>query len=316
MAWCRLGCVAIYRYSNLTSAIKDKTSPIRQHFDRRYPNGKLLQGDFRAQSGSLRVDGGDAGAGLMGTAFDLLVRFLLNPKTVPVAPSLAFLGTPYEDAVRSVIVAAQEACASQSHCETLNRACWALAHASDVCRAGLFPDSPIAQLLREGRFTSTELLALAPRDALRQMDELRALAETQLLPHVSPPFALGPTFDGSTLCQADADLIASGTLLDIKTRLGLKNRRTGTRSESLALTDIYQIIGYALFDRSDRYHIDTVGIYSARYGSLVTWQLSEVLDGLAGEPVDIEQERATVWQLLGGLTSAVPLVCDEVRGSR
>jgi hypothetical protein len=132
------------------------------------------------------------------------------------------------------------------------------------------------------------------------MDELRALAETQLLPHLSPPFALGPTFDGSKYCQADADLIADGMLLDIKTRLGAKNRRTGARSESLARTDIHQIIGYALFDRSDRYHIDTVGIYSARYGSLITWKLAEVLDSLAGEPVDLAHERATVWQLLGG----------------
>lgn len=153
--------MATYPYASLTLAIRDKASPIRQYLDQRYPNTKPLQADYRARSGSLRVDGGDARPGLMGTGFDLQLRFLLDPKAVPLAAILAFLDSAHEDAATSVITAAQEACRSRSYGEALNRACWALAHTTDVCRVGLLPDSPIAPLLREGRFTSAELLALS-----------------------------------------------------------------------------------------------------------------------------------------------------------
>jgi hypothetical protein len=72
--------MATYPYASLTLAIRDKASPIRQYLDQRYPNTKPLQADYRARSGSLRVDGGDARPGLMGTGFDLQLRFLLDPK--------------------------------------------------------------------------------------------------------------------------------------------------------------------------------------------------------------------------------------------
>lgn len=298
---CDTRLMITYRYANLTSAIRDKASPLRQYLDQRYPNVKPLQTDFRSRSGSLLVDGGEASPALMGSAFDLQLRFLLDPDDVPLISIQAFFGSSYEAAIESVIAVAQEACRDGSHGEALNRACWALALTTEVYRVGGFlPDSPLTRLHNEGRFTREQLLALAPLDALRQMDELRALAGVQLRPYLAPPFALGPTFDGSEHCLADADLIAGGMLLDIKTRLGPKNPRTGVRSDSLPLTDVHQILGYTFFDRSDRFHIDTIGIYSARYGSLVTWKLAEVLDGLAGEPVDLARERAIVWRLLGG----------------
>lgn len=293
-----------YQYTNLTSTIRDKASPIRQYLDRRYPNVKPLQADFRSRSGSIIVDGGDADPALMGSAFDLQLRFLLNPEAVPAVALMAFYGDRHVGAIMDVIAAASQACKGRSYGETLNRACWALALTTDVYRVGLSPESPLVALLRENRFSTSQLLALAPPDALRQMDELRALAGTQLRPHIAPPFVLGPTFDGSEYCLADADLIAGGMLLDVKTRLGTKNPRTGVRSDGLSLLDIYQILGYTLFDRSDRYHIDAVGIYSARYGSLIAWKLAEVLDALAGEPVNIEHERETVWRLLGGRRSS------------
>lgn len=238
---------------------------------------------FAEQQADQGVDGGDADPATLGAAFDLQLRFLLDPSDVPLVAAVA-----------------QNACRSGSYGEELNRACWALALTTEVYRVGLIPGSPIAQLLNANQFTPEALLALTPAGALRQMDELRTLAGTQLRPHLNPPFALGPTFDGSNYCAADADLIAGGMLLDIKTRLGTKNPRTGVRSDSLPLSDVHQLLAYTFFDYSDRYKIDMVGIYSARYGSLITWNLAYVLNGLAGEQVDLARERALVWQLLGG----------------
>lgn len=43
-----------------------------------------------------------------------------------------------------------------------------------------------------------------------------------------------------------------------------------------------------------------IGIYSARYGALVTWPLRSALQNLANGSVDIATERARVWSLLGG----------------
>lgn len=56
-----------YRYSNLTGAIADKASPLRQYLDQRYPNLKPVQADCRADAGELLVDGGGASSGTLST---------------------------------------------------------------------------------------------------------------------------------------------------------------------------------------------------------------------------------------------------------
>jgi hypothetical protein len=95
-------------------------------------------------------------------------------------------------------------------------------------------------------------------------------------------------------------LICDGLLVDIKTRLGRRNPRTRVRSDALPLIDLYQLVAYALFDRSDTYRITSIGIYSARYGTLATWLLVDALETLAGTEIDLARERETVWELLGG----------------
>ena len=112
--------------------------------------------------------------------------------------------------------------------------------------------------------------------------------------------ACNSTFDGSALCAADADVIANGLLLDFKTSLGAKVARPGGRSDRLDLTDLYQLLSYALFDYSDTYRIRRVGIYSARFGHLVSWNLAGLLETLAGTTVSVEQARREVWAALGG----------------
>lgn len=257
------------------------------------------------QAGPLQVGPGSADPSILGAAFDFEMRFLLRPTHLPTVAMLGFAGQPEALAtIESVAGAARDAArAGTPRTEQLSRSCWALALCTDIYRSGLIPGSALDRMLTAGRFNRDRLLSLAPADALRQLRELRSVAEDQLLPHIAHPVHVGPTFDGSALCNADADLICGDLLLDLKTHLGRKNPRTGVRSDSLPLIDLYQLIAYALFDRSDAYRMSALGIYSARYGTLARWPLTEALATLAGTPVDLARERMTVWQLLGGRPS-------------
>lgn len=110
---------------------------------------------------------------------------------------------------------------------------------------------------------------------------------------------MGPKFATSGLCAADADFMVGGRLVEVKVRLGALNAK-GQRSDALSLEDIYQMLAYVLFDRSDDYSIKWVRMYSAKYGLLTTWSLHQFMHILSGRDLDIPTERATVWELLGG----------------
>ncbi|MDT0264198.1 hypothetical protein [Jatrophihabitans lederbergiae] len=285
-----------YRYLNLTSAIGDKASPLRQYLDLRFPNARPLQKDYRSRAGELRVaglpGGGGANGGTLGAAFDFRMHFLLDPGYIPQVAIRAFQARPdYVEAIHEVIRHGREAAQANTVPTELDRACWALALCTEVYRAGLFPGSPLNQLLEYDDFTPAHLLSLIPEDAFRQLTELNDLAQEYLFPHLSAPFHLGPTFDGSVLCPADADVISNGFLLDFK---------TAVRGNALSREDLYQLLGYTLFDHSDKYGINRIGIYSARYGVLVSWELELTLELLAGEAVNLAEEREKVWGLLGG----------------
>lgn len=52
------------------------------------------------------------------------------------------------------------------------------------------------------------------------------------------------------------------------------------------------MLGYVLQDLDDFYGLEAVGVYQARYGHLVLWPLPELLEDLAGQPVDLSEVRA------------------------
>lgn len=99
---------------------------------------------------------------------------------------------------------------------------------------------------------------------------------------------LGPTFTGSDLIPADADLIAAGLLLEMKTSVKL----------TLAVQDLFQVIGYALLDFNDECKITELGIFHARHAYLATWDISELLRELAGQPVSLQAVRQDFRDLL------------------
>ncbi|MGW4371355.1 hypothetical protein ACWEKT_37520 [Nocardia takedensis] len=297
-----------YQYSCLTAAVADKECPLRHYLDSRFPHLKPVQARYRAASGELLIDGGAASPGTVGAAFDYILRFSLDPTYIPSTALIAeqiFDRPDYTDAVRALSELAGRAHArplSPDAFTEVARASWALALCTELYRNPfVFPNSPLAEPIRRGTFTVDTLLAIAPDDAVTQLRSLYTLAVTALEEFWSVPtqkVVLGPTFTASKLCSADADLIVDGTLIELKARLGAANKKTGQRSDSLALTDIYQMIGYALFDTTDVFGIHTVAFYSARYGTLHRWTLRGLLDTLAGESVDLAAERTRVWELL------------------
>ena len=58
------------------------------------------------------------------------------------------------------------------------------------------------------------------------------------------------------------------------------------------------LLGYLLLDYENAYRIEALGVYSARYAHLAIWPLAELLDVLAGGPVDLAQARADFRQVV------------------
>lgn len=50
----------------------------------------------------------------------------------------------------------------------------------------------------------------------------------------------------------------------------------------------------------DEYGISHIAAYSARYGRHTRWAVEDLLATLAGRPINLAEERANVWHLLGG----------------
>jgi hypothetical protein len=185
----------------------------------------------------------------------------------------------------------------QCQAATLILACWPGPAGRWPCLTEAFRGGPAIAArgrlghFRGGKVSGEALLGLAPPAGLTQLAAFRHVFETALLPQLAAktgPWALGPTFAGSELIKADADLIAAGLLLELKTAAKL----------SLGITDLLQVIGYALLDFEDDYRIAELGIFTARYGYLATWELATLLSELAGHPVTVQSARDEFWRFL------------------
>ncbi|MGV9836548.1 hypothetical protein ACWDUL_20500 [Nocardia niigatensis] len=311
----------VNRHPNLTAAISDTTSPLRCYLDQRFPNRRWIQDDYRAASGTIRVPPPDPGpasaaAGTLGAAFDFMIRASFpgqyRPGIAAAAPPIAriprHVAAVHELARHAGLLAHRPL--SDPDVATAARAAWGLALCTELFRSPLAAlTSPLPPLLRGGDFTLTSLMALAPEGAVEQLHALYLVAIAELADilatHVDR-VALGPTFAASRLCAADADLIVDRILVELKVRRGKDSAAAGHRTDRLSVNDLYQIVGYILFDTNDSYRLDTVVLYSARFGHLHRWPIRQLLDTLAGTPVDIAHERAQVWRLLDAPPRVTP----------
>ncbi|SDD87371.1 hypothetical protein [Glycomyces harbinensis] len=129
------------------------------------------------------------------------------------------------------------------------------------------------------------LLDLATEVEVADLIALRDSAVEVFVPHLPPgPVIAGPTFDGSRLLPADADLIAGDCLIECKATIGGPPRKDGTRAFKFDRNDLFQVLGYALMDFSDTYAIRPIGLYAPRFASFQTWPLAQILDEPQASP--------------------------------
>lgn len=95
-------------------------------------------------------------------------------------------------------------------------------------------------------------------------------------------------FAGSELIAADADLVASGLLVQLRV----------TVKGGLAAEEVFRLAAYLLLDFPDEYQIRELGLFDGRSGYLAAWEAGELLRRLAGRPVSVPALRQDFQNLL------------------
>jgi hypothetical protein len=301
----------------LTEELRDKDSPVRQFLDKRFANGlREVQRRYRTDAPALVVPTApreEVNPGTVGTAADWPLRFVLHPRpslqlasmgavlcgrraglTGVLADIASSLGEGYDafEATDSDDFNGPDE-GLQAPPEYLARVCWFLALLTEAYRGGsqVVELGPLRQFGRR-QPSVDEVLHMAPKAAIDQLDDFRDVFESKLVPQLASrhgTWSPGPAFTGSALLNADADLIAAGLLIDLK---------TASAKPSLGIQEAFQLIGYALLDFDDIYQLTEVGIFSARYAYLSTWHISDLLNELAGCSVSLTDSRKDFRQLL------------------
>lgn len=150
-------------------------------------------------------------------------------------------------------------------------------------------------------FTLTRLLELPHRDLVADVtNQLHAATHgplEALRARTRPEDCTGgPTFAGAQI-TADADLVVDGLLLDFKST----RRPLAEMSQRTA----WQLTGYLLLDATDRYRIDTVGLYLTRSGTLTSWPVDDFLALLGACRCDLTELRGVFGKLLAGCRGQV-----------
>jgi hypothetical protein len=279
--------------------VKDPKTSIGHYLRSTFPNIKPLQAEYKTLAGELVIDSVGANAGTVGTAVDLIVRLILRPDETPMSALTLF---PFNATYHQVVNELASIVGHSNDRELAARAAWGLALCVSAYRAGPGFAPLVPDLVYSGDFAVDKMLEQADDAAVTELVALRELSNERLIPKLTGPYHLGPTFDLSEpgpaqRIAAEADLIAGGLLIDIKTTLAPKNK-VGLRPEVLKAENMYQLLGYALLDHSNHYNIDRVGIFSARYGTFATWPLGRVTSLMSGTAFDIPAARQEVWDMM------------------
>ena len=294
---------------SLTSQLTDKQSAVRTFFEERFPKTRevtqranvLLRGvetirpygsvpwntlgtafDYRARY-CFRIAPSDsliAWQGAMQTSDETMLREVTENGWVGVSardgdPSLS--KATIEDFFRRLDDTLEQLQPSvrqlqRSEEELLNRYCVLLALFEECFRAGNLPQSPLFSIGKEP--TVDDLLNLAEDN---WVDDLCALAYLFVDSLEQRPFndvVLNPTFEGSSdIGGADADVILDNCLFDLKS----------TIKAGIQKLWLFQLVGYALLDYSDKFELSRVGFYMARQGKFIEWPIDNVLETLSAK---------------------------------
>lgn len=306
---------------SLTRELDNRQSPIRVFIEERLSTSAALQREFREGAGALVVNGTGASPGTVGTAADWLLRFLVcpYPETELACRGAAMASNAivsafdelartlgYEDPLGPITVGRGSIgpssftgpiAGADIDFDHLARSCWAFALLTEGFRGGpsVLTRGPLGTLRNWGIVSAGDLLDLAPAEGIDELAQFRSVLVEGLLPRLeskSGRWTVGPTFASSgAVGGADADLVAAGQLIELKTSLGRK-RQDGSRTCELAKKDLHEIVAYALLDFDDRYELAEVALFSARYNHYVLWPLDELIGRMSGGALDVTEARA------------------------
>lgn len=309
---------AARRWGSLTSSLDLTSGPPRVLLDNAFSHRRAMQRRYRESVGPMLVARGTCDPGTLGVAFDAWVQLQATPRPLFDAATRGawVAGEQFREALGQLLErlaptpteiadgapgpwTGPSAALDQPE---LLRLCWAVASLTEVYRAGWHPGGPLDALHDRGE---VDLLGLAGDDGIAELTKLTDVARERLLPAMTAlanegPTRLAPRFTGSDLMDADADLVVGAAVVELKTGQGPKAAGGGRRACLDGIT-LSQLLGYVLHDLDDVCRLGSVVLYQARYGHLASWPLQELLDELAGGPVDLAKMRER-WRLmlLGG----------------
>ena len=320
---------------SLTSELRDPRSPVTRFLDEQFPPERIKPlskswYEIVKPAAVVRPDMENPPWGTIGTAFDYRVRYfwaetpinglvaasgmrildtqrrhtqardavpdgfleLIYPDPPPAAKHVEPLLSEFADGLARTLgqIAPVGRRLDQESEAQLCQYCYVLALFEQIFRAGPGINSPL-NTLKKGA-TLTDLLALGSAPAIDDLCVLTRLFSDNQGELIERKAVLNPMFAGSfAIGGADADLIIENCLIDLKTTTRPDFDRKGL---------LYQPLGYVLLDYVDEYRIDEVGVYLARRGLLIRWQLGPLLETIT--------DGASLSELRTGFKKAVDAV--------
>lgn len=290
----------------LTGLLNNGKSHLSRYMADTFPNHLPLRQSIRAAAGDIRQTPGAGrdGSGL-GSAFDVMAAVVVDSEPFSVSNSSMMWTKNHAALAHFASTQANASVATRAQDADFYRSVWVLGMlVSSIRSVQSYMSSPLTEVLRRGRDLDDVLYALGdgfiPPAGISELRTLDEIATTELYPHLKAPAHFQPWL-GNDYVQAQADAIAGGMLLDMKADRGTLNS-AGRPSYLPPTKTIYQLVCYGLLstEHVEEYGVvASLGIYAARYGSLITWPLQELLDELAGKPVDTGSTLQIMRALVG-----------------
>ncbi len=303
---------------SLTFHLKSKGNPVRAWFEEHLPEtqnvareaNRTLRGEA-TECPVQRVDGADAG--LVGTAVDYLLRACLRASSVEetvasvgaqklaekrgIGPKAIEIERQAVEGIKALRPDQRDLAKDEWTAVCIR--CLVLARFEQYYRAG-FRVPTRGDLSRARTFDDFVQVSLSVK-TIRDLERLgRVVLEDHGGLRDARPLVLNPSFPlSSALGGADADLIAECRLIDWK---------ASAATQVVSRHELWQLIGYALADSTDRYEIREVGIAALRWRSEVNWPLDALLEELAPRP------PAALKVLGGGSLRSEPIDLNALRG--
>lgn len=278
---------------SLTRVLADVDGPVRAWFESRLPNLKPMRLAWRAAGQPVDLCPEGVDRGVVGVAFDYRLPYFFGQ--TPAQQLMAASGAwDHEDwptfaaALDATVERLEPAGRTLDPADEaeLARYCWTLAVFESHFRMGRARRylTPIDALGPAPGLAA--LLELAPAGGIEDLGGLVSKLQCSTLAEMlDRPVCLNPKFRsaGRLVGGADADILIDGLLVEVKT----------TKSDTMRRReDGYQLLGYLLLDQHAEHQIDSLGFYLSRIPALVSWPVAELLEEIAGSPVELADLRA------------------------